>query len=188
MPLQEPATLLPEFGNLWETRRAPPRTAFLSIAQTRFGGVCDGHSRSVYTMESSKSWGNLASLLEGVASRRPLDMGRPGIYEVFVLVLASLFVSFVFWSAALYGAYIGYGTPSVIAVCMESALDCISTVLVLYRFSSPNALASTPRPSSSCSERLSSNSAVVVSGLGRLQSATTPSWCSVRARWCAPAA
>lgn len=96
-------------------------------------------------MESSRSWGNLGQMLEGVVSRRPLDMGRPGIYEVFVLVLASLLVSFIFWSAALVGAYEGYGTPSVVAVCMESALDCLSTIMVLYRFSSPNALASTPR-------------------------------------------
>lgn len=98
--------------------------------------------RPLAAIMDAKAWSNLQALM---STKRPMDFGRPGIYEVFILVLASLLVSFVFWSAALYGAYIGYGTPSVVAVCMESALDCVSTILVLYRFASPDALASTPR-------------------------------------------
>ena len=74
-----------------------------------------------------------------------LDFGKPSAYEAFLLMFASLVISFFFWSVALLGSLRGYGTPSVVAVCLESALDCVSTTVVLYRFAAPDALAESPR-------------------------------------------
>ena len=76
---------------------------------------------------------------------KPFDFGRPSVYEAFGISVISLVISFFFWSVSILGSLRGYGTPTIVAVCLESFIDCLSTVLVLYRFAAPDALELTPR-------------------------------------------
>ena len=81
----------------------------------------------------------------GLRPVRKVDFVRPTRYEILWITIASLLTSFLFWSIALLDAARGNGTPTVLAVCLESLLDCLSTALVLYRFASSDALTLTPR-------------------------------------------
>ena len=89
--------------------------------------------------------GLLREFAAGLRPVRKADFVRPTRYEILWITIASLLTSFLFWSIALLDSARGNGTPTVLAVCLESLLDCLSTALVLYRFASSDALTLTPR-------------------------------------------
>jgi uncharacterized membrane protein len=77
-------------------------------------------------------------------SCRSLDFGRPTQYEAFFISVTSLVVSFVFYVVVLLLSIIkGSSTPSIIAVGLESFLDVVSTIFVVYRLAKPDALTHT---------------------------------------------
>lgn len=57
-----------------------------------------------------------ASILRGAKDWHALDFGRPTQREAFGLTVASLVISAVFWTIAVFGSMRGYGTPTVVAV------------------------------------------------------------------------
>ena len=71
---------------------------------------------------------------------KAFDFGKPTRHEVFGITFISLIASLFFWAVALTGALKGGASATVVSCCLESALDFISTVVVLYRFLEPDAL------------------------------------------------
>lgn len=71
---------------------------------------------------------------------QPFDLGRPGQSEAMVVTLASLVISFFFWTVGLLDAARGYSTPTIIADALSSFLDVFSTAFVVYRLWAPGAL------------------------------------------------
>ena len=66
----------------------------------------------------------------------------PGRYEACVVTIASMVVSAFFWVLALLTAF-DDGASTIIAAVLESGVDCIGTVAVMWRFWRVNALEGT---------------------------------------------